>query len=73
MFLLDCCPCLQEYGNVSYKFATPTDHADRMLRDGDSADASIEMSGHGDRASSVTVIARDLKPVCAVVSIECPD
>lgn len=60
-FLLETCPCLKQYANLSYKFGTSSD------RDSASADAERQ-SLRSDRSSKIP-----LRPIIPIRSIESPD
>lgn len=82
MFLLNACPCLQEYGNISYHTEEPP--SDRERGEGSDRDSSashlsgnvlIEFDKHHDKRNrSLQNKKLDLlKPVVPIVHIEMPD
>ncbi|KXJ25882.1 transmembrane protein 185B [Exaiptasia diaphana] len=62
-FLLGICPCLQEYGNVSYKFPGSI-----FIQERDHQESSLE-----DMHRKPVVSDYQSKPVVPIVSIEMPD
>ncbi len=87
VFLLDTCPCLREYGNVSYKFGAShnTASGDRRMQQRESAvlmqirtgeDLGQQQSTNLDAVISSSIVTRPssyMRPILPTITIESPD
>lgn len=74
-FLLDVCPCFQEYCNISYSVQDDEDGGGNTAPGRDNVDGGgSEFSASTSKSSSAIVVSKiNSKPVVPIVSIEMPD
>lgn len=80
VFLLDTCPCLREYGNVSYKFGSSNSgtNVGNDARRTERESAVLMQIRPDDGQSSSTIAAQQqrqpyLRPILPTITIESPD
>uniref|UniRef100_A0A914XAS8 Transmembrane protein 185A n=1 Tax=Plectus sambesii TaxID=2011161 RepID=A0A914XAS8_9BILA len=75
VFLLDACPCLQEYGNVSYKFGGSGRSESRRVpqRDPDEEDGAHSGGRALNAVAGNAPVRHDMRPIIPALTIECPD
>ncbi|XP_074650323.1 transmembrane protein 185A-like [Tubulanus polymorphus] len=72
LFLLNTCPLLQEYGNISYKIQR-NDHPQQQQQRASSSSEDAEMRKSDSMHSRKLLIDEEPRSVMAVISIEMPD
>jgi len=71
-FLLDICPCFQEYCNVSYNVQSQDEESNRRGENVTDAETSSS-SSQSRKLKSIIITSKLNKPVVPIVSVEVPD
>jgi len=71
-FLLDICPCFQEYCNVSYNVLSQDEESNRRGENVTDAETSSS-SSQSRKLKSIIITSKLNKPVVPIVSVEVPD